>query len=194
MHEGIGKTYLLLQYIKQTYSNSSEVLYASLDDPYFYSHSLLEFADGFVNQGGKHLFLDEVHHYPKWALELKKIYDYHPDLKVVFTGSSLLEILNSQVDLSRRVLNFTMQGLSYREFLNYRYQQKFDVLSLEDIVLHHQEITLNINQHIKPLQYFQEYLELGYFPFHFKDKNLYFMQINELLSMILELSCHVCVL
>lgn len=114
-------------HIKSTYNFSDNALYVSLDDPYFYNHRLLDFADDFIARGGKHLFIDEVHKYPDWAIEIKKIYDYNPNLKVVFTGSSLLEILNARADLSRRALADNLQGLSFREFLEFKYNIKINL-------------------------------------------------------------------
>jgi len=113
---GVGKTTLLLQRIKKFLGNTSEALYVSLDNLWFAEHSLLNLVDYFVKRGGKYLFLDEVHKYPKWSQAIKNIYDDFPNLKVVFTGSSLLEILNARADLSRRAIVYDMQGLSYREF------------------------------------------------------------------------------
>ena len=122
---GIGKTTLLLQYIKQNYGFSDKALYVSLDNLYFTENKLIDFVDDFVSKGGEHLFVDEVHKYKNWSIELKNIYDSHPKLKLVFTGSSLLEILNSRADLSRRALVYNMQGLSYREFLQFRHGKVF---------------------------------------------------------------------
>ncbi len=184
---GIGKTTLLLQFIKKSYGESADALYISLDDPYFFNTSLIEFADDFVSKGGKHLFIDEVHKYPNWAIEIKKIYDYNPSLKVVFTGSSLLEILNSKADLSRRVLSYTMQGLSFREFLEYKHNFKFDKVSLNDILINHENLAFNISKKLKPLQYFKEYIQRGYFPFSQNNVILYYKQLSEIINMIIEM-------
>ena len=184
---GIGKTTLLLQYIKKTYQQSSQALYVSLDDPYFYNNKLIDLADEFVAKGGVHLFIDEVHKYENWAIEIKKIYDYHTKLKVVFTGSSLLEILNSRSDLSRRALVFEMQGLSFREFLSFKYNYDFEILTLNNILSNHVEISLEIGNKIKPLKYFDEYLRTGYFPFSGENEILYYKQLQEIINMIIEI-------
>ena len=184
---GVGKTTLLLQYIKTSYKLSTDALYVSLDDPYFYQHKLIDFADDFVSQGGKHLFLDEVHKYPDWAIEIKKIYDYHQHLKIVFTGSSLLEILNARADLSRRALVYSMHGLSFREFLQYRYNLDIQRLSLADVLTHHIKIALKIRKNFKPLMYFDEYLKTGYFPFQESNDVLYFKRLEEIIYMIIEI-------
>jgi predicted AAA+ superfamily ATPase len=184
---GIGKTTLILQYIKKQYQQSNKAIYVSLDDMYFAENSLLDFADDFVSRGGEHLFIDEVHKYSNWAVEIKNIYDYHPKLRVVFTGSSLLEILNARADLSRRALVFNMQGLSFREFLIFRHNIKLSSISFEDILSNHTEIALSISKKIKPLEYFEEYLKTGYFPFYEGNQNLYFKQLQEIINMILEI-------
>ena len=185
---GVGKTTLLLQYIKKTYgSTNSNALYISLDDLYFTEYKLIDLADEFVAKGGQHLFVDEVHKYPTWVIELKKIYDYHPNLKVVFTGSSLLEILSSRGDLSRRALIYDMQGLSFREFILFKYKKSSAVLSLNDIINKHSKIALELAQDIKPLQYFEEYLQIGYFPFYESNKVLYYKRLLEVLNMIIDI-------
>ena len=184
---GVGKTTLLLQYIKSTYGFSEDVLYVSLDDPYFYDNTLLGFADDFISKGGKQLFIDEVHKYPNWAVDIKKIYDYHTDIKVVFTGSSLLELLNSRADLSRRALTYTMQGLWFREFLELKYNIKIAAFDLHEILTNHIEIASKIINIIKPLKYFEEYLRVGYFPFYENKEVLYYRRLSEIINMIVEL-------
>ena len=117
---GVGKTTLMRQYVRQTYGvNAGEALYCVLDSLYFTNHSLLNLAEQFHMRGGRHLFLDEVHKYPTWSKEIKEIIDLYPDLKITFSGSSLLQILNADADLSRRVLSYMMEGLSFREYLHF---------------------------------------------------------------------------
>lgn len=185
---GVGKTTLLLQYMKLNYSdNWQESLYVSLDSFSFRGKTLIGLADEFVLNGGKYLFLDEVHKYDNWAQELKNIYDDHPELKVVFTGSSLLEILNSRADLSRRAIVYHMQGLSFREFLEMETSQKFDTFTLEDILTNHIKIANLINSKIKPFRYFESYLKQGYYPFYKEDKDLYEQRLEEVINMMLEI-------
>lgn len=185
---GVGKTTLLLQYMKLNYSdNWQESLYVSLDSFSFRGKSLIGLADEFVLNGGKYLFLDEVHKYDNWAQELKNIYDDHAELKVVFTGSSLLEILNSRADLSRRAIVYHMQGLSFREYLEMETSQKFDTFTLEDILTNHIKIANLINSKIKPFRYFDSYLKQGYYPFYKEDKDLYEQRLEEVISMMLEI-------
>jgi len=185
---GVGKTTLLLQYIKLHLSNQmAQTLYVSLDSFWFSSHSLSELIEDFYKQGGKFLFLDEVHKYPNWAQELKNAYDDYPDLKVVFTGSSALEILNARADLSRRAVIYEMQGFSFREFLSIETKIDFRIVSLNEILEKHVEIAQEIGQKIKPFQYFSKYLDYGYYPFYREDKELYEIKLTEVVNMILEI-------
>lgn len=185
---GIGKTTLLLQYIKLRLSNESEqTLYVSVDTLWFNTHSLVELAANFAKRGGKYLFLDEVHKYPGWAQEIKNIYDDQPDLKVVFTGSSLLEILNARADLSRRAVIYHMQGFSFREYLGLETGITFDKFSLNQLLENHLNIAGLINEKIKPFQYFDKYLKQGYYPFYKEQPELYQMRLDELINMMLEI-------
>jgi len=185
---GIGKTTLLLQYIKLHLSkNLEETLYVSLDSFAFRGKTLIGLADEFVRNGGKHLFIDEVHKYPNWAQELKNIYDDHPELQVVFTGSSLLEILNSRADLSRRAIVYTMQGLSFREFIGLETGHTLKKYTLEFILNNHQDIVGEIQDKIKPFRYFNEYLKHGYYPFYKEEFDLYEQRLEEVINMMLEI-------
>ncbi len=185
---GVGKTTLLLQYIKLHLSNQiAQTLYVSLDSFWFSSHSLSELIEDFYKQGGKFLFLDEVHKYPNWAQELKNAYDDYPDLKVVFTGSSALEILNARADLSRRAVIYEMQGFSFREFLSIETKIDFRIVSLNEILEKHFEIAQEIGHKTKPFQYFSKYLDYGYYPFYREDKELYEIKLTEVVNMILEI-------
>ena len=132
---GVGKTTLMRQYIKQKYGvNAGEALYCVMDSMYFTSHTLMEVAERFHLMGGKHLFLDEVHKYPTWSKELKEINDLWPDMKITFTGSSLLQILNADADLSRRVLSYDMAGLSFREYLRFYKSIELPVHTLQEVL------------------------------------------------------------
>ncbi len=185
---GVGKTTLLLQYIKLNLSDKiSQTLYVSLDAFWFSSNSLSELIEDFYKQGGKYLFLDEVHKYPNWAQELKNAYDDYPDLKIVFTGSSALEILNARADLSRRAVIYEMQGFSFREFLCIETKLDFSTATFTDIIENHVEIAQRICLKVKPFQYFSKYLEYGYYPFYIEDKDLYETKLTEVVNMILEI-------
>ena len=184
---GVGKTTIFLQYIKKNYGLSSKALYVSLDNIYFSDNRLSDLVEDFVNQGGVHLFADEVHKYPDWSVELKNIYDNYPNLKVAFTGSSLLEILNSRADLSRRALVFELQGLSFREYLSFRHQIEITSLTLEELLNNHTQIALELDSQFKALPLFEEYLRVGYYPFYQENPNLYYKQLQEVINMILEI-------
>jgi predicted AAA+ superfamily ATPase len=183
---GVGKTTLLLQRIKKFLGNTSEVLYVSLDNLWFAEHSLLNLVDFFVKHGGKFLFLDEVHKYPNWSQAIKNIYDDFPALKVVFTGSSLLEILNARADLSRRAIVYDIQGLSFREFLNITQETDFRMISLADILENQKDISNEILSKVKPLQFFSDYLRYGYYPFFTEGIARFPYRLEEVVNLILE--------
>lgn len=163
---GVGKTTLLLQYIKENLNElPDEVIYANMDDLYFAKNTLVDFADEFVKKGGKYLFLDEIHKYKNWSQEIKNIYDYFPDLKIVVTGSSALDIYRGKADLSRRAILYRLQGLSFREFIELKYNHHFPVLELNDLLNNASKLIPPILEKIKPLKLFGEYLQIGYYPF-----------------------------
>jgi len=185
---GTGKTTLLLQHIKLNYpSLSGEVLYASLDSLWFSTHSLVYLADEFAKQGGKALYLDEVHNYIGWSREIKNIYDSHPEMKIVFTGSSLLEVYKGEADLSRRLITYHLYGLSFREFLAYEYDIKLEAVTVDEIMLNHLNLAMTIGAKIKPLVAFNEYIRFGYFPYYKEDKELYPIRLLATLNSIIEL-------
>ena len=184
---GVGKTTLILQYIKKNIPIDESSLYVSLDNIWFANNTISSLVDQFVKQGGKFLFLDEVHKYANWSQELKNIYDDYPELKIVFTASSLLEILNARSDLSRRAIIYTMQGLSYREYLHLKLGLDLPKYSLNEILERHIDISREINTLVKPLQYFSDYLQQGYYPFFQEVPELYFQRIEEVINLILEI-------
>jgi len=184
---GVGKTTLLLQYIKKNFKIDESVLYVSLDDIWFSDNRLVDLADDFVKKGGKHLFLDEVHKYPDWSREIKNIYDDFPEIHVVFTGSSLLEILDARADLSRRALVYRLQGLSFREYLNFVDHYDFPVYKLQEIIEGHEGISSNILSRTKPLKYFTNYIKEGYYPFFHEDLPSYHNRIQEVVNLIIDI-------
>lgn len=157
---GIGKSTMILQYIKE-HRGDRRMLYLSADHVYFATHTLVDVADEFAKEGGGQLFIDEIHKYDNWSRELKQIYDTHPDIKVVFTGSSVLDIYKGQADLSRRAPIFVMQGLSFREYLMLFHGIETPVFSLEDILSQKAKIPGVLH----PLPLFRDYLIRGYYPF-----------------------------
>jgi predicted AAA+ superfamily ATPase len=157
---GVGKTTMILQHIKENL-DSKKALYVSADDMYFGENSLFDLADDFYKSAGEHLFIDEIHRYSNWSNELKNIYDSFPTLKIVFTGSSILDILKGSADLSRRAIIYKLQGLSFREYLKLFHNYETEVYSLKQIVNNEVKLT-NITH---PLPLFNDYLKRGYYPF-----------------------------
>lgn len=157
---GVGKSTMVKQHILQQ-PDSESWLYVSADNAYFYNHTLIELADDWVKENGKHLIIDEVHKYNGWSRELKQIYDTHASLQVIFTGSSVLDIHQGAADLSRRALIFSMQGLSFREFLSMDKKIDLPVYSLEDIL----NLKVEVPADFHPIPLFREYLRRGYYPF-----------------------------
>lgn len=176
---GVGKTTLILQYIKE-HINVKEALYVSAEDFYFADHTLLELADKFSTMGGRYLFVDEIHKYKDWSRELKLIYDYHPSLNIVFTGSSVLDINKGVSDLSRRAVMYHMQGLSFREYLELFHGITVDRYSLEDVLL--QKVDVPILKH--PLPLFHDYLKQGYYPFSLQTD--YTIRLRQIITLTLE--------
>lgn len=157
---GIGKSTMVRQYMIE-HRNEYEFLYVSADHTYFTTHSLTDLADAFVKEGGTHLYIDEIHKYKGWSRELKQIYDIHSDLRIVFTGSSILDLETGEADLSRRALMYTMEGLSFRESLELFHGIVTPVYSLEEIIGN--KATIPGIEH--PLPLFREYLKTGYYPY-----------------------------
>jgi len=184
--KGVGKTTMLLQHIKATFENKNEALYASLDNSWFANHTIIELADEFYINGGTHLFLDEIHHYPNWTTEIKNIYDSFPKLKIVFTGSSLLQIYKSTTDLSRRVVYETLEGLSFREFLKFENVGDFSSYSLQDIVENHQNIAFKITENIKIMPLFKKYLKNGYYLFYKQGLKKYDYKLQEAINNVID--------
>jgi uncharacterized protein len=185
---GVGKSTLLLQYIKLHLMEELQyTLYVNLDNIYFYNHTVLDLADQFHKAGGKYLFLDEVHKYPDWAVEIKNIYDLYPKMHIVFTGSSMLEIINAKADLSRRVIIYTMQGLSFREYLSIKIGQNLPIWTLDDILNYHTRLTLDITSIVSPLSHFQNYLVSGYYPFFIEDELGYVSKIQQVIQLSIEI-------
>jgi len=190
---GVGKTTLMLQKAKELFTaDPQSVLYISLDDPYFFSNSLLETADYFYKYGGLYMFIDEVHKYPAkhpghdWSAELKNIYDLYPSLKVVYSGSSVIQLFKGNGDLSRRKNTYNLQGLSFREYMIFNKVFKTHILSLEDITNNHIEISRDIISGFKIWPHFNEYLKQGYYPFYKENPAQYFQRLKNIVNVIIE--------
>ena len=176
---GVGKTTMLLQYIKE--QTDKDILYVSADDIYFSNHRLTDVADEFYKNGGKRLFIDEIHKYKDWSVELKNIYDFYPGLKVCFTGSSILDIRKGMADLSRRALMFSMQGFSFREYLKIEHDIDVQVHSFEEIISNHISLIDKVEH---PLPLFREYLHRGYYPMANEDNPD--IRLSQILNLTLE--------
>lgn len=186
---GVGKTTLLLQRIAEAFPlGSPQALYVSLDELWFTENRLIDLAGYHYTHGGTHLFLDEVHRYPhdNWAQEIKNIYDRYPGFQVVFTGSSILKIDQSQADLSRRCLFFTLQGLSFREYLAMNGVANVEPTTLENVLDNHVSVAMQITRKVRVLQYFEEYLRHGYYPFHNELGDGYGMALRQMVSNVIE--------
>lgn len=184
---GVGKTTLLLQYIRENLDyHSGEVIYANLDDLFFSRNNIVEFADDFYKRGGRVLFLDEIHKYKNWSQEIKNVYDYFEGLKVVVTGSSSLDIFRGKADLSRRAVHYHMQGLSFREFINFKYNISFRPFGLEEILFDTAELIPPILNQIKPIKLFEEYLQKGYYPYFIEDEHSYLDRLKQTVNQILD--------
>ena len=183
---GSGKTTLMLQYIKERIKPRKNVIYISLDDPYFLENSLLDFTDSFYKSGGKYIFIDEVHKYKNWSSELKNIYDYYPELKIVFSGSSALAIYNGEADLSRRAIVYNLNELSFREYLHISEKIQLPSFHLEEILHDHQEIVASLLTKVKPLEFFPQYLKFGLYPFIAEGSKYYLPRLGKALNQVIE--------
>lgn len=183
---GTGKTTLVLQWLKQLQLPPQQIAYFSLDELYFTAHTLLDTARSFYQQGGKILVLDEVHKYPAWAREIKNLYDRYPDLRIVFTGSSIIDIARQEGDLSRRALIYELRGMSYREYLILRHDTILPELDLSCILTPDSDLRQLFPAGFRPMMYFREYLKYGYYPFYTEDTAGYASRLQQLARTIVE--------
>jgi uncharacterized protein len=184
---GVGKTTILLQYLKFDAPDRNHTLYVTADHPWFYDGSLLELSQKFSKYGGTHLLIDEIHRYPDWSRELKNMYDGLPDLQVIFTASSVLNLLKGESDLSRRALTKELTGLSFREYLELRYGHTFPAISLDQLLKNPAEKAERVLPKLKPLPAFNDYLQTGYFPFSLSQQKETFRQmLNQVINTVME--------
>lgn len=183
---GSGKTTLMLQHLKFDLGLPPEALYITADHNWFYNHTLMDVANEWYKQGGKILFIDEVHKYPKWSVELKNIYDGLPEMQIVFSASSALDIYRGEADLSRRVLIYLLAGLSFREFLVFTKGMSFDVVKINDINNNHQSISRMITEGFHPIPAFRKYLEVGYLPIIVEGEDTYLMKLKQVINTIVD--------
>jgi predicted AAA+ superfamily ATPase len=182
--KGVGKTTLLLQYMKKQKFSNDEILYISVDHPLMSSITILEIAKEFASYGGKLLILDEIHNQDNFAADLKTIWDFL-EINVIFSGSSALHLDNA--DLSRRVLKYTLPTLSFREFIEMQTGQQFPKLTLEDIVSNHIQHSQELLSKIKPLKYFKDYFNFGFYPFYLEDEDTVSMKLAEAINKTIDI-------
>lgn len=189
--KGVGKSTLLRQYIKKNYPiGDRRALYCSADSVDFSTRSLVELAEEFFINGGELLVVDEIHKYKAgtsdWSKEVKEIYELFPKLKMIVSGSSLLKLKEGDADLSRRAIKYTMPGLSFREALRFYHGLEFPKWTLEDILSHPLDLWDMVASKCKPIAYFKEYLEKGYYPFLLEGEDDYFIRIEQVINYIIE--------
>lgn len=184
---GVGKTTMLMQRIKLEFSADYEqALYVSLDNLWFNTNSLIDLVQYLDMKGIHYLFLDEVHKYKNWAQTIKNISDIYTRMKIVYTGSSMLEIDHSHADMSRRQTLYTLTGMTFREYLEYEGIGKFDVYSIEDVLNRHVSIALDITSKISVMAYFEDYLKKGYYPFYREAGNDFQVRLRETVSAVID--------
>lgn len=183
---GAGKTTMLLQYVKKNL-NLKTSLFVSLDHLFFIENTLISLAKDFSKIGGTHLLLDEVHKYPNWSREIKLIYDDVPELKVIFTSSSMLELYKSESDLSRRAVSYDLKEMSFREFIVFETGLDLKSHTLAAILENHTEIANSLLEQIKPIPLFLKYLEFGAYPYYKENIKLYHQKLINTINLIIEI-------
>ena len=169
---GVGKTTFLLQYAKENFdARDRQCLYINMNNFYFQGRGIADFAGDFYRGGGKVLLIDQVFKQPEWSSELRKCYDQYPELKIVFTGSSVMRLKEENPELNGIVKSYNLSGVSFREFLNYMTGNNFKPYTFEEILKHHEEIAMEILPKVSPLKYFQNYIHHGYYPFFLENRN-----------------------
>ena len=182
---GVGKTTYILNYLKNSSLPLSKKLYLSADTIDMSNSSLVDIAKEFTAKGGELLAIDEIHKYKNFEIELKQIYDMLP-LKVIFSGSSAIELEHAKADLSRRAVIYRVNGLSFREFLEFKKGIRLDAYTLEEILERHSDIAFDITSKVKPLEFWEEYLHYGYYPFYFENPKRYKIKLNETINTAIE--------
>lgn len=183
---GVGKTTLVLQHIREAFPDRSKVLYVRLDNMWFKTHNLMDLVEYHYTHGGTHIFLDEVHHLRGWVSYIKSMYDDYNDLHVVYTGSSMLEIAQREADMGRRQRIYTLNGMSFREFLNFEGYNVGEAISLEDLLKNHTQIASDICHKKKILPLFSQYLQHGCYPFYKEEGDGFFDRLHGVILHVLE--------
>ena len=169
---GVGKTTFLLQYAKENFAKGDrQCLYINMNNFYFQSRGIADFAADFVNHGGKVLLIDQVFKQPDWSSELRKCYDRYPELKIIFTGSSVMRLKDENPELNGIVKSYNLRGFSFREYLNIITGKRFKAYSLEEITSQHESIVKEILPLVSPSQHFRDYIHHGFYPFFLEQRN-----------------------
>ncbi|MGQ7870241.1 AAA family ATPase [Sunxiuqinia sp. sy24] len=184
---GVGKTTFLHDLVREKYLEDKSCLYVSLNNFYFTRRKIYNFADEFYKKGGKVLILDQIHKYPEWSKELRACYDDMPGLKIVFSASPVLRVIEGNANLKNIAKVYHLEGLSFREYLNYRGKFEFPHYTLEEIIANHQQIAQEITTQVKPLAYFEEYLQIGFYPYFLNNKPFYNETLLKHVNLALEL-------
>ncbi len=182
---GVGKTTFILQYLKELDVDFDKKLYITADHFYVTQYSLYEIAEEFSKQGGEVIAIDEIHKYQNFEQELKSIYDTF-NLRVIFSGSSAVRLQNARFDLSRRAVLYRVNGMSFREFIEFETGLKLETYTLEEILSNHSEISYALRNQFKPFEYFKKYLEYGYYPFYKQNLNNYSQKLYEIINVVVE--------
>lgn len=183
---GVGKTTFLLAYAKKYYGDDRSCLYINLNSFYFTQRSLINFADEFFKRGGRTLIIDQVYKYPEWSNELRFINENYPELKVVFSGSSVMRLKEENPDLYGKVASYNLRGFSFREFINKEAGMNFPAVDIQSILSDHQKLSREITSKVRPLAYFQDYLHHGYYPFYL-DKSNFSENLLKTMNLMLEI-------
>ena len=184
---GVGKTTFLLDYLKKEYLNDTDVLYVNLNNFYFTRRTIFSFADEFFKRGGKILLLDQIHKYPNWSKELRQCHDRLPGLKIIFTSSPVLRISEDNPHLKGIVKVNHLEGLSFREYLNYVTNSNFPACTFDDLIKNHIEISREIISKVRPLAFFGEYLKTGIYPYFIDNPNFYSNILLKHINLALEI-------
>lgn len=184
---GVGKTTFLLDLVKDKYTDDKTCLYVNLNSFYFTRRKIYNFADEFYKKGGKVLILDQIHKYPDWSEELRACYDNLPELKIIFTASPVLRVIEGNENLKNIARVYHLEGLSFREYLNFHKKFNFRRYSLDELLSNHQAISYEITDQVKPLVYFEEYLQSGFYPYFLNNKPFYNESLLKHVNLALEL-------
>jgi hypothetical protein len=183
-YRGVGKTTLMLQRLREF---GEKGIYFSMDDLYFETNRLVTVVEELYTLGYRAFFIDEVHRYSFWSKDLKQLYDDYEDIHLVATGSSILEVAKGQGDLSRRAIVHQLQGLTFREYLQFEKKLKLSPIDLETILEHHHEISADLSEQISLKKDFNNYLKNGYFPFYKENKSVYFQKLSETINLVIDI-------